>query len=67
VFDDLLCSVVLCAFSYRDTTSVGKSDISQCECGCDGEFETPLKCVRYSDRCVDQYYTIDGYDMSHRI
>ena len=42
-------------------TPIGKSGCSQCEC----DFETPSKCMRCPDRCIDQCGTVGGDVMSH--
>jgi hypothetical protein len=62
----LLCCAVFCFVLCCDmciSTPVGKPDIPRCEC----EYETPLKCLRCSDRCVDQCCTIVACDESHNI
>jgi hypothetical protein len=59
----VLFCVMLCSSSSRNSTPVGKPDVPRYEC----EYETPLKCLRCSDRCVDQCCTIGEDETSHRI
>ena len=57
----MICYIMLCASLSRNITPIGKSDCSQCDT------ETPSKCIRFLDRCIDQCGTVGGDVMSHRM